>query len=92
VIKPGPGSAPSGKGRPFAQFDLNDGRNGYSEQLVEGVAYYLGDDTGLTHTWTDTTVTNGQEYFYALTAYDYGSEFSPSTCVPKLAYVPRILR
>ena len=24
--------------------------------------------------------------------YDYGSEFSPSTCVPKLAYVPRILR
>jgi hypothetical protein len=25
-------------------------------------------------------------------AYDYGSEFSPSTCVPKNAYLPRILR
>ncbi len=25
-------------------------------------------------------------------AYDYGSEFSPSTCVPKNAYLPRMLR
>ena len=36
-------------------------------QAVEGVAYYLGNDTGITHTWTDTTVTNGQQYYYAVT-------------------------
>src|SRR5262249_8390982 len=35
---------------------------------------YLGEDTGITHTWTDRDVTNGQDYFYAITAYDYGVE------------------
>lgn len=29
---------------------------------------------------------------FLFSSYDYGSEFSPSTCVPKLAYLPRILR
>ena len=47
-------------------------------RTVEGVAYWLGDDTGITHTWTDTTVTNGQEYYYAVTAYDFGSETADS--------------
>ncbi|TPW17711.1 MAG: hypothetical protein FD129_269, partial [bacterium] len=92
VITTGTGSGPLGNGRPVAQFDLNDARNGYSEQLVEGVAYYLGDDTGLTHTWTDTTVTNGQEYFYALTAYDYGSDaldFYPSENAISVSRTPR---
>jgi hypothetical protein len=39
---------------------------------VEGVAYFLGEDTGITHSYIDTTVTNGQRYFYAVTAYDRG--------------------
>lgn len=60
-------------GKPIAQFDLVDGRRGYSRRQVEGVAYWLGDDTGLQHTFVDSTVTNGQEYFYAGCAYDYGS-------------------
>ena len=30
--------------------------------------------------------------FLLFNVYDYGSEFSPSTCVPKLAYFPRVLR
>ncbi len=60
--------------KPNAQFDLRDGRRGYSQKSVEGVQYWLGDDTGLTHTWTDTTVTNGQIYYYAVTAYDFGVE------------------
>ena len=55
---------------------------GYSTQTVEGVAYYLGNDTGITHTWTDTTVTNGQEYYYAVCAYDYGSTTSDSRVLP----------
>ncbi|MGH3861871.1 hypothetical protein [Actinokineospora sp.] len=59
---------------PLVQFDLVDGRRGYSQRAVEGVQYWLGDDTGITHTWTDETVTNGQEYYYAIVAYDYGVE------------------
>jgi hypothetical protein len=81
VISTGTGSGPLGNGRPIAQFDLDDGRSGFSTQSVDGVAYYLGTDSGLTHNWTDFSVTNGQRYYYAVTAYDYGSEafdFYPS--------------
>jgi hypothetical protein len=59
-------------GKPTVQFDLADGRTGYSTKTVNGIAYYLGNDSGITHTWTDTTVTNGQQYYYAVCAYDYG--------------------
>jgi hypothetical protein len=72
-------------GKPEVQYDIVDGRRGYSERVVDGVAYFLGEDTGLRHTWTDTTVTNGQRYYYAVTAYDYGSlESVPDS----LAYYP----
>lgn len=60
--------------KPLAQFDLIDGVEGFSNQDIFGVKYFLGDETGLTHTFTDTTVTNGQQYYYAITAYDFGSE------------------
>ena len=59
-------------GKPSAQFDLKDGRTGYSRKVISGIGYYLGDDSGLWHTWTDSTVTNGQQYYYAVCAYDYG--------------------
>lgn len=82
VIFTGTGSEPIYNGRPIAQFDLIDGIAGFSEQTVEGVAFYLGAESGLTHTWTDYSVTNGQEYFYAVCAYDYGADpplnFPPS--------------
>ena len=81
LITTGTGTGPLGNGRPNAQFDLVNGKIGFSQQTVEGVAYYLGDDTGLTHTWTDSTAVNGQLYYYAVTAYDHGSEafdFYPS--------------
>jgi len=81
VITTGTGSGPLGNGKPIAQFDLENGRSGFSDLVIEGVAYYLGTDSGLTHTWTDNTVTNGQQYYYAVTAYDFGSEaynFYPS--------------
>jgi hypothetical protein len=67
--------------KPIAQFDLIDGITGFSSTTVEGVAYFLGDDTGIKHTYTDTTVVNGQRYFYAVVAYDRGvdsSEIYPS--------------
>lgn len=66
-----------GKGRkvfhsPIAQFDLDNGNAGYFPEAAFGVSFYLGDDTGLQHVWTDTTVQNGQTYYYAVTSYDRG--------------------
>jgi hypothetical protein len=54
-------------------YDLIDGRSGFSEHLVDGRAEYLGGETGIRHTWTDHSVVNGQQYYYAVTAYDFGS-------------------
>ncbi len=73
IITTGTGSGPLGNGKPIAQFDRIDGHSGFSDLTIEGVAYYLGTETGLTHTWTDYSVTNGQQYYYAVTAYDFGS-------------------
>lgn len=71
VITSGTGSD-IGLRKPSIQFDAVDGRRGYSQKAVEGVQFWLGDETGITHTWTDPSVTNGQEYYYAVVAYDYG--------------------
>ena len=58
---------------PVAQFDYVNGIYGTSEVgLPNGAHFYLGDDTGLTHTWTDTDVINGQTYYYAVVSYDAG--------------------
>jgi hypothetical protein len=72
IIQTGRGTGPIGNGRPIAQFDLKDGIGGYSETTVEGVAYYLGNESGITHTFRDETVVNGQQYYYAVCPYDYG--------------------
>ena len=45
---------------------------GFSTTTVEGIAYFLGDETGLTHSFKDTHVVNGQRYFYAVCSYDRG--------------------
>jgi hypothetical protein len=58
--------------KPIAQFDLNDGIKGFDPVGYSGVQFYLGDDTGLAHSYTDEGVVNGQRYFYAVTAYDFG--------------------
>ena len=53
---------------PIAQYDLVDdviGDDPISNR-------YLGNDSGLRHTFKDTTVTNGIEYWYTVTAYDKG--------------------
>jgi hypothetical protein len=69
--------------KPIAQFDLADGITGLSPGVINGVQYYLGDDTGLEHEWVDSTVVNGQRYFYAITSYDFGDAadlVSPTEC------------
>lgn len=57
---------------PIAQFDLKDGVTGLSPISVNGAQFNLGDDSGLKHSFIDTTVQNGQTYYYAVSAYDKG--------------------
>jgi hypothetical protein len=86
------GTGPFGNGRPLAQFDLVNDIRGFSELTVDGTAYWLGQDTGITHTFTDSTVTNGQTYYYAVTSYDRGSEefnFFPSENAITISRTPR---
>ena len=72
IIQTGRGTGPLGNGKPIAQFDMKDGLSGYTATSVEGVSYYLGSETGITHVFRDTTVVNGQLYYYAVCSYDYG--------------------
>jgi hypothetical protein len=68
---------------PMAQFDLENGITGLSPGVIDGVQFYLGDDSGLEHEWVDTTVVNGQRYFYYITSYDRGDAASlvpPTEC------------
>jgi hypothetical protein len=90
VVSTGTGTGPLGNGKPIAQFDLINGVRGFSDQTVEGVAYYLGTNSG--HAWTDTTVVTGQDYYYAVTAYDRGSDslqFYPSENAIAVSRTPR---
>jgi hypothetical protein len=64
----------------LAQFDKKDGIKGYFYpsptlfQDTKGYTYYLGNDSGLVHTYIDEDVSNGRTYYYALVAYDRGDE------------------
>jgi hypothetical protein len=79
--------------RPIAQFDLDDGISGFHPIDINGVKYDLGTDSGLRHSFVDTSlaVVNGQRYFYAVTAYDFGFEsgnISPTETAIKLNISP----
>jgi len=57
---------------PTDQSDLIDGVKGFSDVDINGVKFWLGDESGLKHTFIDNDVVNGQRYFYAVTAYNFG--------------------
>ena len=67
--------------RPIAQFDLINGFEGFHPVDINGVKFYLGNNrrdggegaSGLAHMFMGEDGTNGITYFYAVTAYDYGS-------------------
>ena len=77
-----------------ARFDLDNGINGPSQTAYtgRGVSYYLGDDTGLRHSFIDSNnVINGQTYFYAVVSYDHGSDslaIPPSECSKIVTFNP----
>ncbi|MCF8259845.1 MAG: hypothetical protein K9J12_03665 [Melioribacteraceae bacterium] len=60
--------------KPITWFDKNDGISGLHPIDINGVKYFLGNDNGLRHEFVDTDVLNGQTYYYAVTAYDFGYE------------------
>jgi len=68
--------------RALAQFDIKNDIKGYFRstpelyQSAQGFAFYLGDDTGLRHTFVDDEVENGRRYYYAVVAYDRGDEIT----------------
>ena len=59
---------------PIAQFDLVDGLVGPHPIPLEGlgVSYDMGNDTGLRHSYIDSTVDNGRTYYYAVVSVDKG--------------------
>ena len=59
-----------------AQWDLNNGKSGWHPIDLNGVKFYLGDDTGLKHSYRDENVVNGQRYYYAVVSYDYGGDLT----------------
>jgi hypothetical protein len=60
--------------KPIFQCDVIDGRSGFTNYgLVNGMGYYLGNETGIVHYFIDRDVQNGRTYYYALVAYDYGA-------------------
>ncbi|MBN1996884.1 hypothetical protein JW935_04970 [candidate division KSB1 bacterium] len=59
--------------KPIFQCDLKDGISGFTDfGLLNGMAYNLGEDTGIAYSFRDETVQNGRTYYYAIVAYDYG--------------------
>jgi hypothetical protein len=92
VVTNARGTGTFGNGRPIAQFDIQNGIKSFSHQVIDGIAYDLGTDSGLRHTFVDTLVNNGQEYYYAVCSYDRGSDslgFYPSENSITVSRTPR---
>jgi hypothetical protein len=86
VVTDGHG-ARSSRREPIAQFDLDDKIKGWTHTGESGIQFWLGDDTGLVHKYVDSTVTNGQTYYYAVTSYDRGADslgVFPGECIKYL--------
>jgi hypothetical protein len=77
--------------KPLAQFDLENEYRGYSPVHIKGTEFWLGDNTGLVHSYVDSTAKNGFLYYYAITSYDHGDPsklLSPSECSKYIAISP----
>jgi hypothetical protein len=61
---------------PIAQYDKKNGVKGFYPESFGGAEFYLGDDSGLRHSYRDTTVSNGFTYYYAVTAFDHGDQYN----------------
>jgi len=76
---------------PIAKFDVVDKWVGPHPEGINGFHYHMGYNTGLVHSWTDTTVKNGVTYFYAVVAYDTGAaSYGATPGVPPAECTKRI--
>ncbi len=72
---------------------VDDYWKGYAPKAYDGrgVSYYLGDNTGLVHSYVDSNnVINGQTYYYAVVSYDHGDsvQYPPSECTKRISIDP----
>jgi len=58
--------------KPIAQFDLVDSIVGPDPVGINGAHFWRGSDTGLQHSYIDSTVKNGVRYYYAVVSYTKG--------------------
>ena len=72
--------------KPIAQFDLVNNVYGLHPIDVNGASFNLGTDSGLKHSFIDSTVQNGQTYYYAVAAYDQG--FTTTTIEGEFEGIP----
>ena len=68
-------------GKGIAQWDLVDTLSGFHPVDYPGraVKFYLGNNSGLAHQFVDSDITNGVTYYYAVVAYDSGTDEIPPT-------------
>ncbi|MCK6603696.1 MAG: hypothetical protein L6Q59_02260 [Ignavibacteriaceae bacterium] len=76
-----------------AKWDIKNEWKGFHPVPYQGrgVSYYLGDNSGLQHTFVDSNnVINGQTYYYAVVAYDHGDSLGipPSETNKKISVDP----
>lgn len=76
-----------------AKWDISNEWKGYHPVPFQGrgLNYYLGDNTGLVHSFVDSNdVRNGQTYYYAVVAYDHGDSLGipPSETSKKISLDP----
>ncbi len=77
-----------------ARFDLDNDYVGLASIPFSGrgTFYYLGDNTGLVHSYIDSNnVLNGQTYYYAVVSYDHGDdslEIAPTECSKTITLNP----
>lgn len=57
---------------PIAQFDIVDSLYGPDPVGINGARFWRGSNSGLQHSFVDTTVQNGKTYFYAVCSYSKG--------------------
>jgi hypothetical protein len=57
---------------PVVRYDLSNEIVEYHPASIDGVRYWLGQDSGLSRIFEDTDVTNGRTYYYAVVAYTHG--------------------
>jgi hypothetical protein len=58
--------------KPIAQWDLADSISGPDPVGINGASFWRGSNTGLQHSYVDSTVKNGMRYYYALCSYSKG--------------------